>query len=481
MSPRDRIRHLHRRLGFGATPAEVDADVEAGFEATRKRLVEYPKTPVGIAPDPQEFVWREGQDPDSSAPRYRAWWVVRMLTTPRPLEEKLAIFWHDHFAVSDAKVGNGPMMLGYLQTLREHAGGRFGDLLSAVSKEPAMMRWLDLNRSIRGVPNENFGREVMELFTLGIGNYTEDDVKEVARAFTGWSYADIYRDLPGDANQKMRDAIAYDRPFAAFSVTPALHDPGPKTILGRTAPYDGDAVLGLLANHPQTARHLCRKLWTYFAYDDPDPKLVEALAGVWKGSKGDVLAVVDAITKRPEFYSERCVRTRVKSPPDLVLGVARAMGVGRRLLESRPPTAKPTDPIPKSILDAGTEASTSMARMGMTLFYPPDVGGWHWGAAWVSPAMMLERIRFRGVRLGAEGTKGAQAALQATAPSSVEALAAAMLDLFDVPLEEARRAPLVAALDRGGGLKALASPGGTASLLRSAMPVLMAAPEANLC
>ena len=250
------------------------------------------------------------------------------------------------------------------------------------------------------------------------------------------------------------------------------------TILGRTAAFDGDSMLEMLATHPQTARYVCTKLWTYFAYENPEPKVVESLVAVWRGTKGDILAVVDAITRRPEFYSDRCVRQRVKSPPDLVVGMARAMGVGRSLLASREADARPTTPIPKAVLDTADEVARYLGRMGMALFQPPDVAGWNWGTAWVSPAMMLERIRFRGVRQSAEGV---QEALWAKAPATAEELALALLDLFDVPLDEARRATLIAALERGGGVKALAKPTTALGLLRTAMAMLMAAPETHLC
>ena len=486
MSPRDRIRHLHRRLGFGATPSEVDVDVKAGFEPTRRRLVEYQKAPAGLDVQPHEFVWREKEEPDFGGWRYRVWWTARMLATPRPLEEKLALFWHDHFAASDSKVENGLMMVAYVQTLRSHAGGRFVDLLKAVSKEPAMMRFLDMNRQVRGVPNENFAREVMELFTLGIGNYSEADVQAASRAFTGWGFNDLYWELPGSTEQKLRDSIQYDRPFSAFYNSPAMHDPSPKTILGKTAAYDGDALLEMLAEHPKTARHICGKLWAYFAYDEPEAGVLGALTAVWKRTGGDIAAVVDEITRRPEFYSQRCVRSRVKCPVDLVVGVARAMGLGRVVFEDRAKDATTSTRIPQRCFDIAGDASYNTERLGMSLLYPPDVAGWDWGTAWTSAALMAERMKFRGLRLWrdkaiGEGAQGVYDALAPLKPPTVEALTAAFVDLFDVPLPEARLKPLVDALNRGGGLKALEKPESVAGLVYNALPVLMAAPETHLC
>lgn len=485
MSPRDRIRHLYRRLGFGATPAEVDAALKDGFEATRKRLVDYPKTPPGPAVDPQEFVWREKEEPDLGTYRYAIWWYAEMLATPRPLEQKLTVFWHDHFAVSDGKVENGPMMLSYLRTLKKHAGGRFGDLLKAVSKEPAMMRYLDMNRQVRGVPNENFAREVMELFTLGIGHYSENDVQEASRAFTGWGFNELFWELPGNTEQKLRESIKYDRPFAAFYNSPAMHDPTPKTILGKTAPYDGDEFLDMLAAHPQTARTLCAKLWTYFAYDDPEPKVVNDLAAVWKKTDGDILAVVDALTKRPEFYSDRCVRSRVKCPVDLVVSVARQSGVGSRVYAERNPKADPTTRIPDRTMQIAGEVGYIVGRMGMPLLYPPDVSGWEWGTAWTGAALMAERMKFHGVALWREKSIGESALgvheyLMQRAPKTPEQIAAAFIELYDVPIGTDRIGTVAEAVKRGGGVNALAKPESVAGLLWNVVPVLMAAPEMHL-
>ena len=486
MSPRERIRHLHRRLGFGATPAEVDSDRSLGVEPTRRRLVEYAKTPPGLDVDPREFAWREKEEPDTGTWRVRVWWTARMLATPRPLEERLALFWHDHFAVADDKVENGPMMLGYLLTLRRYAGGRFVDLLKAVAKEPAMMKYLDMNRQVRGVPNENFAREVMELFTLGIGNYSEDDVQAAARALTGWGYNDLWNDLPGDAEQRFRDSIRFERPFVAFYTSPAMHDPALKTVLGRTQAFDGDGLLEMLAEHPQTARYVCGKLWEHFAYDDPEPEVLAALTGVWKRTHGDVTAIVDAITRRPEFFGERAFRNRVKSPIEVTVGVGRACGLGKAVFADRAKDADVWTRIPQRCLDIAGDAAYNAERMGMTLLNPPDVSGWKWGAAWTSAALMAERMKFRGLRLWREGAvgEGAQGAFDALSPARPKdelELAASFAELFDVPLPAARLQILAEALRRGGGLKALERPEDVASLLYHGVPILMASPEMNLC
>lgn len=484
MSPRDRIRHLYRRLGFGASPAEVDAALKEGFEPTRKRLVHYQ---TAASPDvhPYEFVWREKEEPDTGAWRFGIWWFARMIVTERPLEEKLALFWHDHFAVSDNKVENGMMMLPYLRTLQDHAGGQFADLLKAVSKEPAMMKYLDMNRQVRGVPNENFAREVMELFTLGIGNYTEDDVQEASRAYTGWGFNDIYWELPGNGEQKFRDSMKYDRPFAAFYYSPAMHDPTPKKVLGKTEAYDGDSLLEMLAEHPQTARYICGKLWTYFAYENPEPNVLKGLTDTWKRTKGNITAVMDEMTKRPEFYSEKCVRTRVACPIDIVIATARRQGYAKTALAERKPQANQSTPIPQRTLDLVGEVYYWANRMGMQALYPPDVAGWDWGTSWTSAALMAERMKFRGFGLWkekgiGEGAQGIYDALAPLKPKTTEELAAYFVDLFDVPLDESRRKPIIEALNKAGGLATLAKPEAATGIMYHAMPILMAAPETHL-
>jgi uncharacterized protein (DUF1800 family) len=182
------------------------------------------------------------------------------------------------------------------------------------------MRYLDMQRSIRGNPNENFPREVMELFTLGIGNYTETDVKEAAKALTGWGYIHIFYELPGSTEQKVMDWLHYDRPFTSFTLMPAMHDPTPKTILGKTEAYDGDSFLAVLAHHPATAKHLSKKLWELFVYSNPEPEVVDRIARAFTRSKGDIRKVMHAIVDSREFWSDKSVRKFVKSPVDLCIG-----------------------------------------------------------------------------------------------------------------------------------------------------------------
>lgn len=397
MTARDKIQHLHRRLGFGLTPPELAAEEKLGFDKSAQRLLDFQKLPdLGVSP--YEFCWRnrEKEQADVGSYRFRAWWTLRMVATERPLEEKLALFWHSHFAVGDNKVEDGPMMLYYLQTIYKHGYGKFEDLLLAISREPAMMRYLDMTRSVKGNPNENFAREVMELFTMGIGNYTEDDVKELSRALTGWGYIHTYYELPGESNLKLTESIQFDRPFASFAYLPSMRDETDKTILGQKRDWDGEAALLMLAHRPETARFVSGKLWSYFAGQDAPPKVLDRLVTVWKKSGGNIPDVVRAIALAPEFYAETVVGNYPKNPVDFVISIARKQGMGRSMMAKRPKDAKPTDEIPKEIMDQMGYAAYRMDRMGLTLLVPPDVAGWTWGENFINSSAMAERYQYQG-------------------------------------------------------------------------------------
>jgi len=438
MTDRQKVAHLYRRLGFGATVGEIDAAEKAGVDATIAKLVQYealPELPVS----PHEFVWREKEEADLGSYRYRNWWILQMLQSPRPLQEKLAIFWHDHFAVADNKVEFGPMMLDYLQTLRKHAGGKFETLLGSVARDPAMMKYLDMTRAVKGHPNENFAREVMELFTLGIGNYSEKDVQDAARALTGWGYFNAFWEMPGDSTAKMKDSIKYDRPFSAFMYMPAMRDSGPKTVLGKTADHDGDSLIKLLATHPKTAEHLAHKLWEYFAYPDPDPAVVDRIAGAFRKSGGDIQKTLLAIVKSKEFFSEKAQRAIVKSPVDYIVPLLRQTETGEWLMSLRKADASVETPIPQKIMDVTGGVTYFMDREGMSLLNPPDVSGWKWGTGWISSQNMIERINFAGVVVWGEDGKYCKKVheyVKAKAPSDATAAARLVCAFFDAEVPE---------------------------------------------
>ncbi|MFZ4507643.1 MAG: DUF1800 domain-containing protein [Fimbriimonas sp.] len=482
----EKIRHLFRRYGLGASPAEIELGMKLGIEGSLKHLIEYEQVDEQFPVHPFEFCWRDKSEADPGAYNFRQWWVFRLLATKRPLQEKMTVFWHNHFAVSEGKVEDGPIMLYYLQTLRQHATGKFGDLLKAVSTTPALMRYLDLQRAYRGHPNENFAREVMELFTLGIGNYTEKDIQEASRALTGWSYVHLYYEFPGNNDVKLRESLKYERPFAAFAYLEAMRDPTEKTILGKKGDIDGYELLQMLAEHPITAKNISRKMWELLVYPDPAPQLVDRIAKVFLKSKGDIKAVLYAMAKQPEFWSEKAERAIVKSPVDFVIPICRQQGVGDALMALRDPKATPETRINQKIPDNLWGIQYRMEMSGMSLLYPPDVSGWDWGESWASPAAMVERMRFRGAMMYGDNAAGAGAQtaldyIKKSLPASSEAIGESLLRLFDVNLHEDQKAVLTALIERSGGLKVLDDPRGWVNVMDRAMTVLVAAPEAHMC
>lgn len=488
MELRERIAHLYRRFGFGATPDDLDRGEQIGFDNALHHLLDYRSVDEEFPVHPYEFAWRtaKGQDADPSAYSYRYWWTFRMIAGQRPAQEQLTLFWHSHFPVSDGKIEDGSMMLQYLETLRNHADGKFVDLLKAVSKDPAMMRYLDLQRSLVGSPNENFAREVMELFTMGIGNYTEKDVKEAARAFTGWSYVNMFYEFPGPNARRLQDSLTYGRPFSAFALMPAMHDQAPKTILGKTDFFDGDRFLEMLAERPETARHMCKKLWTYYAYPDPEPEVIERLANVWEKTGGEIKHVLFAIARSPEFWSDKCMRAKVKSPADLCIAICRQLGAGPALMGLRGPAGLDKPIVNTPVFGNVGNVANLMGRMGLELFYPVDVSGWKGGNAWVSPAAMVERYKFRGVliyggKTGGPGAVNSLAYVKKQSPKSTRDIGRALVRLFDVDLPETGVDVIAQVIDRRGGMKALDRGDVWAATVDRSLLVLMAAPEMHVC
>lgn len=479
LTERQKIAHLYRRLGFGATPSELDAAEKEGLRKTIDRLIDFEVEPE---PSPYEFYWREKEEPDLGSWRTRCWWAYNMLTTRTPLREKLALFWHSHFAVSDAKVEDGPMMLAYLQTLRRLGAGKFPDLLTAMAKEPAMMRYLDMERALRGRPNENFAREVMELFTLGIGHYEEDDVKEVARALTGWGYLNTFWEMPGNTDQKLRDALRDGRPFSAFVQMEAMRDDRPKTILGKTKDWKGEETLDLLAKQSATAHRTAYRLWEFFAYENPEEAPVRRVADAFLRSQGDIRKTMHELVRSPEFWSEKAVRNLMKSPVDFCIGIARAQGIGPALAKLRNSQADDYTMIPQPIIDNAGHLAWRMERMGLSLLYPNDVSGWKWGSAWASAATMAERQQFTGLMIW--GQKGADVGsltpleyVKSQKPTDAAGIARALCELFDVALPEASMKVLTQAI---GDPNVLDDPNNWAGRFNQAVRVLIAAPEAHL-
>jgi uncharacterized protein (DUF1800 family) len=294
----------------------------------------------------------------------RRWWVDTLFAAQTPAEqlrERMTLFWHNHFVSSVQKVKSAKLMLDQNRLLRRHALGRFDELLHAVGKDPAMVVYLDSASSRRGSPNENFAREVMELFTLGEGNYGEQDVKEAARAFTGWSIE------PASGEFRWR-------PFA--------HDDGIKTVLGVSGKLDGDAVLDILLARPQTAEHLTRKLWREFVSPTPDEREVRRIAARLRASGYDLRLALGELLRSPAFWAAENRQSLVKSPVDYVVGSFNTLAM------------EPPD----------TAALAGLLRqLGQDLFAPPNVKGWPGGEAWINSSTLLVRKQMAERLLRREG------------------------------------------------------------------------------
>jgi uncharacterized protein (DUF1800 family) len=340
----DNVAHLWRRAGFGAGPARLVTVARDGLDSAIAALVDYDATPDPFDP-PQDIINSTSRNPTNLT----QWWLGRMLATERPLQEKMVLFWHGHFATGIGKVANPVLMFNQNQLFRDNALGRFDDMLSAVYKDPAMLIWLDGRRNTAQAPNENYGREVMELFTLGHGNYSEDDVHANARAYTGWT-------LDASGNSIFR---------------PRLHDAGVKTLLGQTGNWSADDSVRILAAHPATGPFLAGRLWAFFASDTLPGAAVNRMSKVYYSSNHSIREMVRTMFTAPEFYSGTTRSGHIKSPTEFVVTALNSLGLGTADLS----------PYPRAL-----------AAMGQELFNPPNVGGWPGGATWTNPTTMLQRF-----------------------------------------------------------------------------------------
>ncbi len=364
----DDARHLLNRTGFAANTPEINEFAQLTREAAVARLLRWTdQAPVVPAPEwtqaPYELPLRPALMSDVERQEYqrrlisqgrdlKAWWMAEMLITPSPLTEKMVLFWHNHFTSSLRKVRMPLLMYRQHMTLRRHALGNFRELLQAMARDPAMLIYLDGAASRKGQPNENFARELMELFTLGEGRYGEQDVKEAARAFTGWSI---------------------DRDSGEFLFRPLLHDDGVKTVLGVSGLHEGAAVLGILLERPETAEFIVAKLWREFVSTEPDMREVRRIASVFRTSSYDIRAALRELLTADAFYAPRNRGNLVKSPVDLVVGTLRQFRMAV------------ADPLPYVL---------TVGRLGQDLFAPPNVKGWPGGDSWINATTLLSRRQF---------------------------------------------------------------------------------------
>jgi uncharacterized protein (DUF1800 family) len=370
----DEAAHLLRRAGFGGTPDEIDDLVSRGREAAVDFLINYTQIDNSAMEGllASSFDFSDQQDINNG--EIRRWWYTRMFTTRRQFEEKLTLFWHNHFATSSAKVQDF-FMFNQNNLLRANALGRFDDLLLKVSQDPAMLIWLDNITNVLGNPNENFARELQELFTMGITdvvtgdqNYTEQDVKEIARAFTGWNY-------------QRRS------PFA-FQLNANQHDNGTKLIYGQQSNFSGQDVITIVSAKEATGRFLTWKLFNFFVYpltdSSADKKTIDKFAKVYLNNNHSIRELVRAIFVSDEFFSDRASFSLVKQPVELMVGAVRMLGG----------TYNPGTPGSRG----GSSVPPNSGRnMGQDIFAPPDVAGFDLNLNLVNTASMLERFNYSNI------------------------------------------------------------------------------------
>jgi uncharacterized protein (DUF1800 family) len=393
----DRAAHLLERAAFGATPEEIerlarmtpqaavtslvayqsidnrslrpfdhsgvhDPGLEP-FPASRPAVTDQAKATgqalgVRVKPDGNRrlqavtnkfFYWLRASRLETNRVGY--WWAERMLTTNRPLEEKMALFWHGHFATSEEKVRDYRKMLRQLELFQKHATGNFRDLLIGVARDPAMLAFLDAGVNVKGAPNENFAREIMELFTMGVGHYSEADIREAARAFTGWNYSDL-----------------------AFVVNRDQHDDGAKTVLGRTGRFEGIGVIDIILAQPVTAEHVAAKIYRFLVREELSPALRTRLGAVLRDHKYAIAPLLRTIFLSRDFYSPASYATRIKSPVELAVSTYKKLGL----------TEIPGVP----------DFNEATSALGQQLFRPPTVAGWAQGRSWVTPGLLIERGNF---------------------------------------------------------------------------------------
>lgn len=363
-----RAQTLLLRTGFAASPEEIARYANLSQSAAVNQLLAGARTEA-MTPWPDRMRnpptaaadYRAMSDDDKKAEReaeklrgldLRAWWLTEMIRTPSPLTERMTLFWHNHFVSSQQKIKISQVMARQNATLRRYALGNFGELLHAMAKDPAMLIYLDGATSKKDNPNENFAREVMELFTLGEGHYSESDIKEAARALTGWSV---------------------ERDDYTFRLRPVWHDNGSKTIFGQTGNYDGDGVMDLLLARPETAQFIVGKLWSEFISPEPDPVEVARIASVWRNQRYDIKSVLRELFNTPAMLDERNQATLIKSPVELLVGTLRALQID---------------------VDDTRPLAIRAAQLGQNLFSPPNVKGWPGGEVWINTSTLLARQQF---------------------------------------------------------------------------------------
>lgn len=392
----DAAAHLLERAGFGGTPEEIATLAALGPQQAVASLVDYDPAGSQLPAFEHSGIFDEGLDPfPPSRPattelarangealgikvkpggnrplqpivnkffywlrassletnRVAYWWADRMVATEQPLQEKLALFWHGHFAVNEGKVRDYRKLLQQLELFHARGNGSFRDLMVAVAQDPAMLAFLDAGVNVKGAPNENFAREIMELFTMGVGNYSEQDIREAARAFTGWNFDGL-----------------------EFVVNEDQHDAGAKQFLGHRGNFDGIEIIDLIMDQPVTAEYMAAKLYRFFVRQQISPALQAELGNVLRDADYDVASFLETLFLSRDFYSPASVGTHIKSPVELAVSTYRKLGLNDA----------PGVP----------DFNRATGALGQTLLRPPTVAGWGEGQSWITPGLLLERGNF---------------------------------------------------------------------------------------
>ena len=432
------MAHLMRRAGFGASRDELERCVEQGYEATIEELLDT-SNPNNM---PDDIIRRyhaeqsELRDLAGSA----AYWMYRMISTESPLEEKMALFWHGLFATGYTKLNQARSQLNQVEMFRRNGLGAFDRLLLEISRDPAMLVWLDNQDNHGDAINENYGRELLELFSMGIGNYTEDDIKECARAFTGWTLGNAeYMSV-----RAYKDSIwPYSRIAWHFDYREEDHDDGEKTFLGETGNFNGEDIIQIIAKQDATADFICTRLFQFFAADEVSQqgqRCIDAMKETYFESGYQINSVLRTLFNSEYFKSNEARFSRVKGPVEMVVGAIRTAG------SHQTP-------------ELGIErVSNNMLYMGQGLLQPPTVEGWHEGMEWIDSGSLVERVNFAAKELSDVNSPGIRAIIDRLAATgdgvlSPEQFADGCVDLLGpIDVADDTRSVLVDFASRQGEL-----------------------------
>ena len=440
------IAHLLRRAGFGASRDELEAYSAKGYDATVEELLHPEDGPPALEGEDLIRRYHVDQNNLSLLESCQAYWLHRMVNTRRPLEEKLALFWHGVFATGYTKLNQPRAILRQIDTFRRYGLGSFRDLLVRVSRDPAMIFWLDNKDNHRDAVNENYGRELLELFSMGVGNYTEDDVRQASRAFTGWTM----RNDTLHASRVARDSVwPYGRLDWQFQYRDEDHDDAPKTFLGQTSAFNGEDIIDVICGQPATARFVARHLYNFFVADEPqvpawndvpplDPDAIGTLVEAFVSSDYDIRSTLRVMFKSA-FFKDAAF-AKVKSPAELVAGTARAAGGFGY-------------PDPSDV-----QLAVGASAMGQQLLDPPSVEGWHTGAEWITTANLVNRVNFAVSQFSDPDRPGVRAMIdritaQGSTLSPEEIVDGCLDTIGPLTVSDSTREELLAHAESGGELR----------------------------